>query len=100
MTCPHCNSSLIESNAEYEWYCVKCCRYGLRELETAKPMTRNIMHNIMENQLTETICTDCGKLFKKLKKNARSLCPHCQNLKLCADYRERNKIGAYKRRTA
>jgi predicted RNA-binding Zn-ribbon protein involved in translation (DUF1610 family) len=93
MTCPHCLSSLVISNKEYEYYCIKCCRGKLREIEEDKPMTPAIKSNIMEGQLTETICTECGKLFRKLKKNARSLCPHCQNLKLCADYRERNRIG-------
>lgn len=94
MTCPNCGErSLIVSNEEYIWKCVKCCRYELRPIVEHKPMTKNILGNIMENQLTETICTECGKLFKKLKKNARSLCPHCQNIKTCADYRERRRTA-------
>lgn len=107
MTCPHCLSSLVISNKEYEYYCIKCCRGKLREIEEDKPMSPSLRTRLVDGQ----------GVYEREEHTVRCSSPHCNNTITTKSYspeiycdscrRERQKEsskryiekkGAYRRR--
>lgn len=98
MTCPHCQSSIVTTDKEYLWYCVKCNRYELRPIEPVLPMDDSMKENIQSAYMVKAVCS-CGRTFRKRNTTPRQNCPYCQNIEL---QRKRNarKKGTYERKVA
>jgi DNA-directed RNA polymerase subunit RPC12/RpoP len=89
MTCPRCSSTSVCSNAEYVWYCQKCCRHEVRPLETELPFRQSMKEKQKyEKHMTVAVCTMCGKDFEKMPTTKRDVCTRCQNILF---QRERSK---------
>jgi DNA-directed RNA polymerase subunit RPC12/RpoP len=81
MTCPRCSSTSVYSNAEYVWYCQKCCRHEVRPLETELPFRQSMKEKQKyEKHMTVAVCTMCGKDFEKMPTTKRDVCTRCQNI--------------------
>jgi ribosomal protein L37AE/L43A len=89
MTCPRCSSTSVYSNAEYVWYCLKCCRHEVRPLETELPFRQSMKEKQKyEKHMTVAVCTMCGKDYEKMPSTKREVCTRCQNILF---QRERSK---------
>lgn len=107
MTCPHCHSSLVISNKEYEYYCTKCCRGKLRPIEEDKPMSPSLRTRLVDGQgiygreehTVECSTPGCPNTITTTSYSPKIYCPDCKkNRQKESSKRYIEKKGAYRRR--